>query len=857
MDLNNLLTELARNGIKVSSDGVNLSIRAAKGALTPELKDAIAQSKPQLIRWLSVAGQGTEDPIIPSIDRSSQLPLSLGQERLWWLIQSDPSTTIYNLPFVFQISGSLDVSIFNQCVNEIISRHEILRTTFPLVNGQPIQCLNSTSVPWNLTIIDLSQNGDSFEVDLQTEISLATQHIFDIATGPLFLIRLLKLPKPDTATLVFVFHHLVFDGWSVNLFFQELQSLYQAFMAHQPSPLPKLPIQYVDFASWQRQWLQGSVLEEKSQYWVKHLRDLKQGLQLPTHSANCQNWSAGSYLTLAIEEEETNQLKSLSLSEDISLFVTLLSALSVLLFSYTGQEDLVLCTPGACRNFVNLEKIIGYFNNLLPVRIHLSKDFTLRQVFNQVKESILGAFKNQELPFQTITDLPGVPKIPMARALFTILPNIVLPLDYPNLIVTPIDIGRTRADIDLSVTVSEFAGALKIAFEYRTSLFEEETIQSLAKHYQSVLKLFVVDPSQTLDQLKSVAGIPNWEPTEVKQPYIPPRNDLEQKLVSIWEKNLLVHPIGVKESFLSLGGTSLTAIQILGQIERDLGLSLSLPVFSSAINIEGLARVLNWGSKDPEWSPLVPLQTSGSKTPLFMGTPVSNQAFVFKNLIHYLGSDQPFYALKIARDYDVKIAEEEKLEDLAAECIQAIQKIQPQGPYRIGGYCAGATLAYEMAQQLQAMGEKVEALIIIDTPPSQKSTLFRILWRMVRARILVLTSFKFVAPESAHIVTQVKALAQQVNLYWREVIAPLQRSLKYQEKVFFKYKAQHYNGNVTLILPEIEHKIPGNKVNLGWNDYVSGKVAVYDVTGDHFTLLSEPHVQQVAQHLKQSLKDLG
>src|SRR5215212_4090748 len=348
----------------------------------------------------------TRQTIFPRCQHD-ELPLSFAQSRLWFLDQLDPGSTAYNLPFAIRVTGRLDVVALERSLNAIVQRHEVLRTTFPAVDGQPIQVIAPT-LTLELPLTDLrAMPAAEREREIFRYATHAVQQPFDLARGPLIAVKLLKLAADDYVILL-IMHHIVFDGWSTGVLLQEIMALYDAFANRQPSPLPALPIQYADFAIWQREWLQGEVVRSQLAYWRQQLRGGRANRTLPTldlpldrpRPPRQTHSGARSFraFPLALAESLTN----LSQREGATLFMTLLAAFNVLLYRYTGQLDIIVGTPIANRDFVELEQLIGFFVNTLLLRSDLAGAPSFRRLLGRVREMTLEAYAHQNIPFEQV-----------------------------------------------------------------------------------------------------------------------------------------------------------------------------------------------------------------------------------------------------------------------------------------------------------------------------------------------------------------------------------------------------------------------------------------------------------------------
>ena len=320
------------------------------------------------------AGQGVQAPAMVKVSREGELVLSYAQQRLWFLDQLEPNSSSYNIPAAVRLRGTLDIAALEQSFGEIIRRHESLRTRFGVVDGRPVQLIEETP-DFSLPVIDLSTLPEQErEVEARRLATEELQGSFDLREGPLLRARVLQLGAEEFVLLC-TMHHIVSDGWSMGVFIRELTALYTAYAAGEASPLPDLTIQYADFAHWQREWLEGEVLEGQLSYWKKQLAGAPAVLELPTDYPRPAIQSfRGAHHPLTLSEDLSAKLKQLSQREGVTLFMTLLAAFQVLLSRYSGQEDIVVGSPIANRNRAETEQLIGFFVNTLVLRTDLTGD---------------------------------------------------------------------------------------------------------------------------------------------------------------------------------------------------------------------------------------------------------------------------------------------------------------------------------------------------------------------------------------------------------------------------------------------------------------------------------------------------
>jgi non-ribosomal peptide synthetase component F len=344
--------------------------------------------------------------VIPRRSSTAPAPLSFAQQRLWFLQQLEPDSPFYNEHGAIQLRGSLDVAALERSINEIVRRHETLRTTFEVVEGQPVQAIAPT-LTLTLPVVNLCQLPESEQkAEVQRVATQQSQRTFDLVRGALLRWTLLQLGEQDYVLLV-TMHHIIYDGWSFGVLVRELAALYDAFSHGKPSPLSELPIQYADFALWQRQWLTGEVLDAQLAYWKQQLGNPPPVLQLPTdYPRPAVQTFRGARTSFCVSADLTQALKVLSQNEDVTLFMTLLAAFKTLLYRYTNTEDIAIGSPVANRNRAEIEGLIGCFVNTLVLRTDLSGNPSFRELLRRVRQVALGAYAHQDLPFEQLVEVP-------------------------------------------------------------------------------------------------------------------------------------------------------------------------------------------------------------------------------------------------------------------------------------------------------------------------------------------------------------------------------------------------------------------------------------------------------------------
>jgi len=441
---------------------------------------------------------------IPRRSIRDTVPLSFAQQRLWFLNQLEPESPVYNESRVVRLVGDLEVGSLEKALNEIVARHEVLRTTIVLIDGTPQQRIADNRTV-ELPLIDLRAWTDSErDAEAQRLITEAIRHPFDLSRDLMLRVLLLRLAVEEYI-LVLVKHHIASDGWSSRILWQELTTLYRAFTAGQPNPLPELPIQYADYAVWQRDWLQGEVLENQLAYWKKQLDNIAT-LQLPTDRPrpSVQSYS-GARQYLVLSKDLSERLKALSRREGVTLFMTLLAVFQTLLHRYTRQEDIAVGAPIAGRTRPEIEGLIGFFVNTLVMRTDFSGNPSFRKLLGRVREVALGAYAHQDLPFEKLVEElkpeRSLGYSPLFQVMFVFQNASRTALNFAGLNVSPVPVDAERAKFDLNLSIHEAVEGLRGSLEYNTDLFDDVTITRLLEHFHILLEGIVTNPDQHISDL--------------------------------------------------------------------------------------------------------------------------------------------------------------------------------------------------------------------------------------------------------------------------------------------------------------------------------------------------------------------
>ncbi|MFE4337535.1 condensation domain-containing protein, partial [Streptomyces sp. NPDC056831] len=491
-----------------------------------ELSDVVASS-----------ALGVAVPPITTADRDQALPLSFAQQRLWFLDQLDPGSTEYNVPVLVRWPGELDVAALTATLGAVVGRHEVLRTRLVLGEDGVAHQVIDEPTPFVLPLTDVSGHDDPTAAARKL-VAAEVMAPFDLACGPLVRATLIRI-SADEHVLALAVHHVAFDEWSVRILREELSALYEAFRAGEPDPLPPLAVQYADFAVWQRQWLDGDVLDAHATYWRDQLAGLP-ALELPTDRMRPPVRSTdGAATDFLVPARTADALRALSRKNGVTMSMTLLAAFNVLLGWYAGSDDVVVGTPVANRNRAETEDLIGFFVNTLVMRTDLSGDPTFTELLARVRETALGAYAHQDLPFEQLVDELVTERDRSRTPLFQVFFNYTpeghtpqndaqaRPGEHEGADAPPLDVLATTAvNFDLAVMLADHDGALAGAIEYSTALFDAATVERMAGHLVALLEAVAADARQRVGDLPTLGTgerelvVEGWNSSSVVLPLV-------------------------------------------------------------------------------------------------------------------------------------------------------------------------------------------------------------------------------------------------------------------------------------------------------------------------------------------------
>ncbi|MCK5571737.1 MAG: amino acid adenylation domain-containing protein, partial [Bacteroidetes bacterium] len=484
-----------------------------------------------LAKAIDAARQEEQERLTPPLQpvtRDGELPLSFAQQRLWFLDQLVPGSPMYNIPVALRIQGPLDVTVLEKSMSEVVRRHEILRSTYRSDLGKPVLTITPQS-PFKLSVVDLSgETSDARNTRLHELAEQESQTPFDLEKGPLLRAGVIRLDH-EQHVLLLTMHHIIADEWSALVLVHELGSLYEQIREGNEASLPPLPVQYIDFAHWQREYLDEGVLEKQVTYWRKQLQGAPPILDLPTDKArpSVQRFS-GATVSLEIGADLRDAVADVSAQEGVTLFMTLLAGFQALLHRYTAQHDILVGSPIANRTQTATESLIGFFVNTLVLRANFHGDPTFRDIVRQSREVCLAAYAHQDVPFEKLVEElqpdRDLSHSPLFQVAFVYQSQPVAVDRIGGLSLAQLETDNATAKFDLTLTVHGNDDRFVFSLEYNTDLFTEATAYRLLRHYESLLKDAVSEPDQRVSRLQLLSDeerasmLVQWNETTAEYP---------------------------------------------------------------------------------------------------------------------------------------------------------------------------------------------------------------------------------------------------------------------------------------------------------------------------------------------------
>jgi thioesterase domain-containing protein len=808
-----------------------------------------------------------------------QAPLSLGEERLWRLLELDPTSAVYNVGFAYELKGLLDVDALQKALNSLTQRHEALRAGYAVIDGVPKRIITSDMVV-RFERVDLSLMREAdFSVESRRLASEAARSRIDLTQPPLWRFTLLERSESDKVFLINT-HHIISDRWSVGLLIQELATEYAAIIRGEPSPLPKLSRSHAEAIAQLDASLSESEVAENLAYWSAQFRGEVRDLILPTERKLVGETSySGMQRTFTLTNELAVKLGTLASGESVTVYVVLLAALAARFYLDTGQTDLVFITPVSRRHHSATRGVIGYFNNLVPIRLTIGDGYCFRDLLQSAAKVVQGAFEHQDVPFQRIAEQPNLNRIRLGRCIISVQNTTSLALKLPGIASNYYDVPTNTANFDLGVFFEEFEGTYRGWVDFKTELWTPGAIDQFIARFLAALETLADQPGEPLANLSagprgagslrhdesdlSTTRATRVEPSAA-EPATQIRNELERQIIGIWEDVIGMRPLGPDSHFFALSGDSLLAARLFDRIGRLIGRAVPLAALLQAPTIRQLCKLIMSRGDAPCWAALVPVQPVGTRPPLFCVHGGGGGVLTYARVAEHLGHDQPLWGLQAPLRVEEPV--DLRVEQIAQQYIEAMRSVSPEGPYCLCGHSFGGLVAFEMAKQLTEQGKRVDLLVIIDHPgPDAHITwVDKLRWYfyslsqldMRHKGIYILDRVKWMIRKNPRIPAVLRRMAANRVGQKKDTRGGAEYRIKTLNAAMTAmklYRAGTYSGRVTLFRARSGSPAINTDPFGGWGLAARGGVDVHDFFCDHMDLFNEPHCGNMSTALADCL----
>jgi thioesterase domain-containing protein len=777
-----------------------------------------------------------------------QFPCSPAQRTCWFLDRMSPGSASFNIAVRFLLRGAVQVPLLEEALRQVIQRHEVLRTRFTEINGEPRQLVESV-VPFSLPLVDL-RGLPSMEYEANAE-ELAAEEAntgFDVVSGPLFRGLLIRTAN-EQFMLLLTMHHIISDGWSVGIITDEMGRIYQALAANEPVQLSPMPIQYGDYSCWQQEWMETGELD-------RHLEVLRcrldgfTPLAIPT---DCDRPVSGSGLgkisSILLNQQLTESLKRFSERQGCTMFVTMLSSFLILLYLQSKQTDLTVRTQTAGRDRLELEGLVGWFVNSIVLRANLSEDASFSELVDTVRGVVLDSLEFQHVPFERLMELIRPKQAPSRHPPFQV--NFIFQRDFvrpwrrAGVTMTPVPSKATGTFVDLNFFLVEREDGWRASVDTNTSVFHPETGMYFLECYQQILTSVAANPAQRVSDVaippRQMLRKPHFpSETFTLDNYVPPRNKQEEAVVEVWTKVLGVSGIGAYSNFFDLGGHSLKAVRLLSEFQRRFGFEIKVPELFIDPTPAAMAQVISGEANYSDPRALIPIQARGTRPPFFM----IGGDYYFRPLAKHVGEDWPFVGVPLLKYRHLDVGKERltiarELADLL------IQEYGGGTPFLLGGWCADGLTAYEIARALIEKGQSIGLAVLFDAVNPEY---YREVSTLIHSAGKTMTSLR-----SVFRVSGVGELLKNLPTMIRSLFRLLKRlGQRVADTLFADYSSLPAQFPVLVIRPPLS---PLEQNDLGWSRACRERLTVVEVPGDHSSIFREPNVSVLGWKLRQQLEN--
>jgi thioesterase domain-containing protein/acyl carrier protein len=829
------------------------------------------------------ASQGVDDASESPEHASAELqfPCSASQQRCWFIQALNPDSTVLNIALRWEIKGQFSAATIEQAFQTIVDRHEILRTTFVVEDGVPMQKVAERH-SFRLSIVDLTFRPEAERLDQAIALGVLEAHKpFDLTKLPLLRVTLLRL-SADHAVLLVTVHQIAFDGWSIRNLAHEFGVIAAALDANRPHGLPELLLQYGDYCLWQKEYFASAGFEIENAYWKNRLAGAPYFEISPDRERPSQLGNGGEILAIMMPAALADRLDETARKHNVTLFSFGCAVTAAMLHRYSGCADVIFGTQIAGRDDPDLENMIGVFLNNLVLRFDASGDPTFETFLARVNGVIQDAVIHQRMPFHRLVEVLNPPRDPKRTPLicidFNVLRDVMDHKTYGTFELMGQPSLSAGSLYDLHFFLVHWPSGWRLAVEYNTDLYERRTAEGMLEFLMSAFQIAIFNPNAKLSQLvppvrERIAPLP---PGGALAKTAPPQpapstafgkkpNKTETRMIEVWREILQVSDVGPASNFFELGGHSLLAMRLVAKVARVFDVKINVMTLFQAPTVRELAaRVAATETVLEPWN-IVQIQPLGEKTPII----AINNTMIYYNLARIIGTDRRFLGVQLYDPSNPGQLPSRGLEDIASDYVRLIREAQPRGPYILLGLCVAGVLAYEAARQLRQSGETVALVVMADTwvpgylkrLPFGRRVLFRLRYALhvLNHRLALIRRGKLPIAEalaSYRLVRGSKILNLLSALHVIGEPSNLGKEdwanrwfLPALEEARDNYLAPESTGDVVILQSE-EMVTNFADPKMGWPPLVNGQLQLYPIPGWHTDMFQDEGAAMIARHLR-------
>jgi amino acid adenylation domain-containing protein len=857
-------------------------------------------------------------PIVHDPLRTSA-PLTPMQARIRFMESMQPGRVVYNTPSAHRLRGPMNVALFQQAFDMLVQRQSTLRTFITQTDdGQHVQQVADTvSYEWPLQ--DLSQLPEAErESELMRRLRAAIDTPMDIGDAPLFRVALYRLSEQDHAFL-FMPHHIIWDGWSFDLLYEEMSAIYGALLLGQTPQLPSPPVSYGDYAAWYTEWLQSDEAAKEQAWWRERFTNAPVPRPLSTDRPRKAGMSGeGGAQFVHIDNATTEKLRAFATAAGVTLNMLTLTVYAAMMSDATDGEHVVVGSPLRGRLAPEIEPVMGFFNNMLPMHLRLARSATLIEAMQQVKADLMDVFSHQSIPFEVLAADPAIGRRLQHGGLYQVMFSFQdareRHRDWGGLKQQSILIFQSGATEDLGLWMMDVPHGMEGGFIYNTDVYDDSTAAALRECYLRMLDHIADHGDTTISKLCALEGRGAADVLQRLKPQAAAvaapaaaanesvvqawhRSADEQAVADIWADLLDLDSthIQAQHSFFDLGGNSLLAMSLLERIQQRLGVRLPEAVVMESPSVPALAKALRAPRSASSLVNVRPgaVQTA-DKPPVFLIHDADGQVLLYRNLAYRLDAGRPVHGLQPLTD-EHGLPAHTRIEDMAQHYVQLIKQQQATGPYVVGGLCAGGVIAFEVALQLQQQGDEVGLVALIDAVDvAVNESAVKVAKERLKKLTSALSSHADL-PLGQRLIASASTVARKAKSYLsyemqrraeKSETASQVQALREQRggaeaagakldkvtlRTVYNDAATLYKQSAKLAAPVLLLRATqgsGDQADrpmieivsdptLGWQRHVQGRIDCVDVSGGHSSILQQPHVEEVALAMQKHLDRLG